>query len=99
MSAVRRADHSSFSNPEEVVVRHSHFELSVDFDSKVIDGYAQVCSAELAAWQQQQFTRPSWTGALSIAIVAATCCFHNVRPSLQSSSLRYSIAVTSSEEA
>jgi hypothetical protein len=25
MSAVRKADHSSFSNPEEVVVLHSHF--------------------------------------------------------------------------
>lgn len=25
MGAVRKADHSSFSNPEEVVVRHSHF--------------------------------------------------------------------------
>lgn len=46
MSAVRRADHSSFSNPEEVIVKHSHFELSVDFDSKLIEGYAQVRSSE-----------------------------------------------------
>jgi hypothetical protein len=25
MCAVRKADHSSFSNPEEVAVKHSHF--------------------------------------------------------------------------
>lgn len=25
MSAGRRADHSSYSNPEEVLVKHSHF--------------------------------------------------------------------------
>lgn len=37
-----KADPSSFSNPHEVAVRHSHFELSVDFGSKFIDGYAQV---------------------------------------------------------
>ncbi|KAF8069679.1 lkhA [Scenedesmus sp. PABB004] len=35
-------DASSFAKPGEVVVRHSHFELDVNFEERVIHGYAHL---------------------------------------------------------
>eukprot|EP00882_Tetradesmus_deserticola_P019741 GHRQ01021275.1.p1 GENE.GHRQ01021275.1~~GHRQ01021275.1.p1 ORF type:complete len:181 (+),score=39.21 GHRQ01021275.1:121-663(+) len=41
-ATMARPDHSSLSNCREAVVRHSHFELDVNFDTTVIEGYAHL---------------------------------------------------------
>eukprot|EP00878_Enallax_costatus_P024387 GHUV01026023.1.p1 GENE.GHUV01026023.1~~GHUV01026023.1.p1 ORF type:complete len:510 (+),score=124.28 GHUV01026023.1:209-1738(+) len=37
-----RPDYSSFANSQDVLVRHSHFELDVNFNTKVLEGFVHV---------------------------------------------------------
>ena len=41
-SATSRVDHHSFSNPDQIVLRHVSLDLSVDFDQRILHGSASL---------------------------------------------------------